>query len=343
MACAALPSDGSKIALLRLLPCIFPVIFICAAVTGSVSVLYAAVALHLIILGAENTIGRFLANKPIAPLLRGSTVFEDACLLAWPVFHLSALTAALYLVAHSEPTARQTFAIGAIFAYSINVFSATVGHELIHRQSRLARMCVDVLYAAMLYPHFPAVHQASHHRWAGSSRDCQTPRPGQPIYTYLARALIGGLSIAPSAHAAALDPHLRWRALASLIGIAVFGLLGAPSAMMFLVVQGLFSFILVETLNYIQHYRPSSAEGLSRVQETGPVNQDLNFVSRSVLFNLPLHASHHANQNIHYSHLVPVSSAPSYCWGYWTAFWVAWVPPLWHYLHDCMGERAIRS
>ena len=95
MACAALQPDSSKIALLRLLPCLFPVVFICAAVAGSISILYAAVALHLLILGAENTIGRLLANTPIAPLLRESTLFEDACLLVWPALHLSALAAVL--------------------------------------------------------------------------------------------------------------------------------------------------------------------------------------------------------------------------------------------------------
>ena len=81
MRTTAFLSNYSATALIRLLPFLFPVVFVFAAVLGSISVLYAAVALHLIIIAAENTIGRLLSPAPIGPLLRASTFFEDACLL----------------------------------------------------------------------------------------------------------------------------------------------------------------------------------------------------------------------------------------------------------------------
>ena len=141
----------SATALLRLLPLLFPIVFVSAAAIGSISVLYAAVAMHLIIIGAENTVGRILFKVPIAPLLQGSTVFEDACLLFWPALHLMALGATFYLIVHVEPSIRQVFALGAIFSYSINVFSATAGHELLHQNSRAAKsmlrsvVCGDIV------------------------------------------------------------------------------------------------------------------------------------------------------------------------------------------------------
>jgi len=318
----------------RLLPLLFPAVFVTAALTGSISVLYAAVALHLIIIGAENTIGRLLSKIPVAQLQKGSTFFEEVCVLAWPALHFSALAAAFYLITFTEPTARQTFAIGAIFGYSINIFSATAGHELIHRRSRAGRICTDALYAAMLYPHFPAVHLASHHRWAGSGRDCQTPRPGQQIYPYLCRALVGGLNIASTARAVVLDPHLPWRVLTAFLAVAAFGVIGAWSLVLFFIVQGLFAFIIVETLNYIQHYNPASAPASPGDEWTRPPNQDLNFVSRFALLNLPLHVAHHLEPNSHYSRLAPISHGPSCSWGYWTSFWLAWTPPLWKYLKE---------
>jgi alkane 1-monooxygenase len=333
------PSIGSPAALLRLLPLLFPAVFVTAAVTGSISVLYAAVALHVIIIGAENTVGRLLSKTSVAPLQTGSTFFEEVCVLAWPALHFSALAAAFYLIAVTEPTTRQTFAIGAIFGYSINIFSATAGHELIHRRSRVGRICADALYAAMLYPHFPAVHLASHHRWAGSGRDCQTPRPGEQIHPYLWRALVGGLSTASTARAVVLDPHLPWRVLAAFLAVVAFGLIGAWPFALFLIVQGLFAFIIVETLNYIQHYNPASARSSTGDEWTWPPNQDLNFVSRCTLLNLPLHAAHHLEPNVHYSRLVPISQGASCSWGYWTSFWLAWTPPLWKYLKE--KERGV--
>jgi alkane 1-monooxygenase len=320
----------SPTALLRLVPYSFSAIFVLAAVAGSISVLYAAVALHLTIIAGENTLGRRLASMPVAPLRQGSALFEEACLLAWPWAHAAALIAALYLIIQSQPTARQTFALGAIFGYSINIFSATVGHELLHRNSPVARRCAGILYAAMLYPHFPAVHLASHHRWAGTERDCQTPLPGQQIYPYLGRAFVGGWRIAMSARAAALAPYPGWRIAAGVAAPAALALLGAHSAAVFLVIQGLFAFIVIETLNYIQHFRAVGAGG----ERATLANQDVNFISRCVLFNLPLHASHHCDEQSVYPLLRPIAGAPSYCWGYWTSFWLAWTPPLWNHFHN---------
>jgi alkane 1-monooxygenase len=339
MACDALRSNGSAIALTRLLPVLFPSVFVVAAITGTIALLYAAVALHLLVIAAENTIGRYFSNVPVPPLVRGATLFEDACLLTWPALHLTALAAAISLIAHTEPNARQVFAIGAIFGYSINMFSATVGHELLHRRSRAAHVCSDLLYAAILYPHFPAVHLASHHRWAGSERDCQTPRVGQQIYPYLLQALLGGLRIASSRQAAALDRHLRWRALAAVAFGAALALIGGLPVLTFLVVQGAFSFIVVETTNYIQHYRPACRHSRLGDAGHGLPNQDLNLVSRCALFNLPLHASHHEHQILHYSSLTTVAGAPSFSWGYWTSFWLAWTPTLWNYLHNLKSQR----
>jgi hypothetical protein len=332
----------SATALLRLLPLLFPVVFVSAAVIGSISVLYVAVAMHLIIIGAENTIGRILFKVPIAPLLQGSTLFEDACLLFWPALHLIALGAAFYLIAHTEPSMRQVFALGAIFGYSINVFSATAGHELLHQNSRAANLSSDVLYAAILYPHLPTVHFASHHKWAGLSQDCQTPRAGQQIYGYLAQALSGGLRIAATRETAKLDPRLRWRVVAVALCITTIALAGSWQTLLFFLVQGAFTFVLIETLNYVQHYAPIRAY-LSTTGEGGAklANQDLNFISRCILFNLPLHASHHVDENCHCTNLAPILEAPAYCWGYWTSFWLAWIPPLWNLLHGLEARRSV--
>ena len=327
------------VATLRILPSLFPCIFILAASIGSIQILYAAVALHWVIIGTENAIGRPLSKVATASLLSRSTLFEDVCLLFWPFLHLAALVAAFCLIIDIQPTARQIFAIGAIFGYSINIFSAAAGHEMMHRQNGPARIFSAALYAAMLYPHFPLVHLASHHRLAGSTKDCQTPQPGQTIHSYLYQALCGGFRCLWHPEAATLDMHLRSRLLGSTFGLALLSLVGSWRILMFLLVQGVFSFIVIETLNYVQHYKQTApwADSDSDLQLA---NQDLNFISRAILFNLPLHASHHKDQDIHCANLAPVLNAPSYCWGYWTSFWLAWIPPLWNYLHQREAESS---
>jgi alkane 1-monooxygenase len=313
---------------LRALPFAFPLIFVCAAILGSITFLYAAVMLHVAVIGAENTAGRWLAKASGGPSAQISKNFEDACLFAWPAVHLAALMAAQFLIIRLDPPIQQAFAIGAIFCYSVNTFAATAGHELLHRPSPAARACGDVLYATMLYPHWPTVHFASHHRWAGCDRDCQTPRAGQRIHSYLYQALIGGLRVTYAAPTT-FDPRLRWRAVVGLGATLALCFVGWWQILIFLVVQAAFSFLVIETLNYVQHYNPIDDRASPFDDRPRLANQDCNFVSCCMLSNLPLHAAHHVDEGVHCTELVPIPGAPSHCRGYWTSFWLAWIPPLW--------------
>jgi alkane 1-monooxygenase len=325
------PPEKSIVALLRLSAFAFPTLFALLAIGVSISALYLAVALHLIIIVLENSAGKRYADASIPTFVRDSVKFEEQCLFAWAVCHVVAMFATIYMLVHGNLTQRQSFALGAIFAYSINAFSATVGHELLHRHSLKHRLCADLLYILILYPHFPAVHLASHHTWAGTDRDCQSPRPGQWISAYLIRALVGGLKLALTRRASRVDPRLHLRLLfcSAYVGLLLY--VSPSRTPLFLLAQGLISFLLVETLNYIQHYRPCTARSSSA--QSRIANQDVNFVSRILLFNLSLHASHHNKQHCIYPSLKIVENAPTHCLGYWSSFWLAWAPPLWVHLH----------
>ena len=317
----------SPIALLRLAPLLFPIVFLCAAVNGVIATLYAAVFLHLLIIAAELTVGRRFAEVPIPVFVEGSTAFEDVCLFAWAGLHVAVLGATLYFVASTELTGRQVFAVGALFGYSINTFSAAAAHELLHRDRPAQRFVAHLLYAVMLYPHFPTVHMASHHRWAGTDRDCQTPKPCQSIHAYLVQAFAGGIEAVQTPQARARDGQLRFRVAVALILLAIPLCLGMPAVILLLITQGLFAFLLIETINFVQHYEHAADSG------SGHANQDLNFVSRCLLFNLPLHAAHHDQPDLPYPELCPTPAARASRLGYWCSFWLAWLPPIWHSWH----------
>jgi alkane 1-monooxygenase len=321
----------SWIALLRGGPFLFPAIFIGAAVSGWVFLLYAAVALHLIIIASEMTVGRYYADVRIPPLVEGASIFEQACLFGWIVAHFAALAAALYLVARTNLSVQQIFATAAIFGYSVNTFSATVAHEQLHRQSTAARIASQILYIAMMYPHFPTIHVVSHHRWAGTDEDCQSPRAGQSIHAYLAQALRGGFRVVRTDLSYALDPYAGARILVCLGLLTTAALLLPLSVTLFLLIQGLFAFLLIETINYIQHYKPAS-KSKDVGERPALISQDLNFVSRCLLLNLPLHASHHERDDVLFTQLSPINRARTFRTGYWTSFWLAWTPPVWHRL-----------
>jgi alkane 1-monooxygenase len=321
------PSNLAPIALVRTVPLLFPLVFVWTAVTGALASLYAALALHLLIIVSELTVGRRWAGVPIPRLVEGSNRFEDTCPLAWCVLHIVALAAVLSFVESAELSYRQVFAVGAFFGYSINAFSAAAGHELLHCGRPLQRTAGRLLFAMMLYPHFPSVHLSAHHHWAGTDQDCQTPRPQQTIHAYLVQTLFGGPLAARTPQARALDRQLPVRALACLLFVAA-PLMFAPVLSVFLIVQGIFAFLVTETINYVQHYQPSRDDP----SETGvgSTHQDLNFVSRAMLLNLPLHAAHHDRPGLHYADLTPSAETETSQLGYWCSFWLVWLPPLWH-------------
>jgi alkane 1-monooxygenase len=326
-------SDKSPVALLRLAPLLFPFIFLCTAMNGAIATLYAAVLLHFLIIAAELTIGRIYARAPVPVFIKGSTAFEDTCLRAWAGLHVVVLGAMMYFVESTELTGRQIFAVGALFGYSINTFSAAVAHELLHRGQAAQRFVAQLLYAMMLYPHFPSVHLASHHRWAGTDRDCQTPGPRQSVHAYLVQALVGGIRTIRASQARAPDWLLRFPVLMSLLLLAGPLALNMPAVSLFVITQGLFSFLLIETINFVQHYEPLPREDDPDANVSRHANQDLNFVSRCLLFNLPLHAAHHDRPELSCSELSAIPAARTSLLGYWCSFWLAWLPPLWHSLH----------
>ena len=336
---AARPSLA-PVALIRAAPLLFPLVFVCTAVTGILSTLYAALALHLLIIASELTVGRRWSHLAIPKLVEGSTTFEDLWPVLWCVLHIVALVAALSFVGSADLTWRQVFAVGAFFGYSINAFSAAAAHELIHRESPAQRAAGRLLCAIMLYPHFPCVHLSAHHHWAGTDLDCQTPRAEQTIHAYLVQALFGGLRAASTAQARALDRGLPVRAMVCLLAVAA-PLMFAPVLSAFMIVQGLFAFLVIETINYVQHC-PLPDHDHSEAA-AGPTHQDLNFVSRALLLNLPLHAAHHDRPGVHYANLTPRAEAATLRLGYWCSFWLVWLPPVWHSLRHNLCSHHRRS
>lgn len=313
---------------LRLLPLIFPICFVAAAYAASIAVLYVAVILHIIILIAEWTLGRHLAEHTLSQTSTTDNVLSSTIFWLWPALHIVAFLAALTLIARTDATVRQIFSIGGVFGYSINVFSAAIAHELLHRHDRLQRRLAGFLFCIMLYPHFPTVHIINHHRQAGTEDDYQTPRKGTSIHFYLGRALVGSLRALLSNPIS--TPGLR-ALYVSAVGAVIFlaMLLWFSSLFLFIVVQGIFAFIVIETINYVQHYDAASTLADLDPGTRPPANQDINFVTRALLFNLSLHASHHANPSLEYHQLNSMVDAPTFRLGYWTSFWLVWIPPLW--------------
>lgn len=235
----------------------------------------------------------------------------------------------------------------------LSVGSATGGigintaHELIHRPHAAERGVGIALLVMVAYPHFRIEHVHGHHRRVGTAADPATSRRGEPLYAFWGRSTVGGLVSAWRLEAARLARRKRpvWGAGNRMLQYAVFvgGLYAGVGALFgwtgvgFLAAQGLVAVLLLETVNYVEHYglvRRTTATGqVERVGERHSWNAGHRFTNLS-LFNLGLHADHHESPGKPYHTLTNRDAAPQLPGGYPAMMLLAMVPPLWFRVMD---------
>jgi alkane 1-monooxygenase len=222
----------------------------------------------------------------------------------------------------------------------------TIAHELGHRAAPLDRAIAKALLVAVCDGSFLVEHIRGHHVRVGTPDDPATAPRGMSVYRFIVRSTVGSFVHAWRLEALRLAQRGRspwhpanWVLTSSLLSLALLfaciAVAGAKGGVLF-VLQSAWAIVLLETINYIEHY------GLMRRRVNGryePVREehswDADFVvSNWVLFNLQLHADHHAHMRKPFEQLRAVRHAPQLPAGYPAMLLAAWVPPLWFALMD---------
>lgn len=122
--------------------------------------------------------------------------------------------------------------------------------------------------------------------------------------------------------------------------VVLFGALTlwlGPWALLFLVVQAIWGFSLLEVVNYIEHYgllRKKLPSG--RYERCAPRHSwnSNHIVTNLALYQLQRHSDHHANPTRRYQALRHFEESPQLPSGYASMLMVAYLPPLWFRLMD---------
>lgn len=228
----------------------------------------------------------------------------------------------------------------------------TIAHELGHRSSRLDRGIAKALLVMVCDGTFHVEHIRGHHVRVGTPEDPATAPRGMSVYRFIVRSVAGSFLHAWRLEALRLARHGRaaWHpsnwaltgsvlSLTLLIACAIAG--GAKAAVLF-AVQSAWAIALLETINYIEHYGLVRCRIGNRYEPVREVHSwDADFsVSNWVLFNLQLHADHHAHMRKPFEQLLPMRAAPQLPAGYPTMVLAAWLPPLWFALMNPRIPRA---
>ena len=232
--------------------------------------------------------------------------------------------------------------ISSFIAYCITVgfmlgsFAVNVGHELTHRKNKKLDMFIGNWLQALCWDNaFAIEHVYGHHKHVGLFNDAATARRGEGIISFIFRSTFTEYKNAFQIEKNRLSKRGEsFFAFENKFFIGIFRsifitvviyFLGGYKALICYLIAALMSKVLLETINFIEHY------GLVRV-EGRPVRprhswNSNTFISSVFTFYLTRHSAHHEKANMPYWKLEPYTDAPKMPFGYLSTFSIALLFP----------------
>lgn len=242
----------------------------------------------------------------------------------------------------------RVLSVGEMIGMTLNVglvvgtIGINVAHELGHRQNRLEQWMAQFLLLSGLYMHFFIEHNRGHHKNVGTNLDPASAHAGESIYAFWWRSTRGSYRNAWILELERLqraglpvwswqNKMLRFQVLQIgyllTVGI-VFGLKMVGFAIAIAVV----GFLLLESVNYIEHYGlrrkllPSGRYEPVMPRHSWNSNHELG---RIFLYELTRHSDHHYKATRKYQTLRHFEDSPQLPTGYPGSILTALLPPLW--------------
>jgi alkane 1-monooxygenase len=309
-------------------------------------VLFIALPLLDLITGKDT--GETAGDSHAAPLF-------NTLLRGWVVVGALTHIGVLHHIATASLSAVEMTGLIVAMALISATASINIAHELMHRKRPLDRGIAELLMQSVTYPHFCVEHVLGHHRHVATPLDPATARLGENLYTYLPRSVLGGLKSAiqleqrrcqrRSIPAYSLRNRNTRYAIGALVLHSAVAAVFGPLGWLFFLAQGVGAFLLLEVINYVEHYGLKRAEiSPGKYERVAPRHSwNTNFrVTNWWLFNLQRHADHHANASRPYFRLRAMPDSPELPLGYPTMVLMAFVPPLWRAVMD-RRVQAVRN
>lgn len=257
---------------------------------------------------ADWALGTDGSNPPewAVPQLEEDRYYRVATYLFLPLQFASLVWATWYVTTSGMGWIDQlglALTVGTVAGIAINT-----AHELGHKRDKLERRLSKVAFAQSAYGHFYVEHNRGHHSRVSTPEDPASSRLGESLWEFLPRTVVGGLRSAWSIESAALERKGRhvWSPRNNILNawalsVVLFGgliLAFGPAAIPFLVIQAVFGLLLLEVVNYVEHYglarRKLDSGRYERCRPEHSWNSN-HLASNPALYHLERHSDHHAN------------------------------------------------
>lgn len=217
-----------------------------------------------------------------------------------------------------------------------------VAHELGHRQASKERFIGKALLLPSLYMHFYIEHNFGHHLHAATKEDPATARFKQTVYSFWITSTIRQYFSAWKIQKRLLSNYnlsffsfrndMLWYSILQAIYLVVVFFVFGKTALLFAVLVAFVGFLLLETVNYIEHYgllrKKKESDRYERVKEIHSWNSN-HVIGRILLYELTRHSDHHYRSSKKYQVLECHENSPQLPYGYPTSMVLALFPPLW--------------
>ena len=278
----------------------------------------------------EEVLPTFAANLSEAQRAeRLGQPWYDVLVLAQIPLHLGAIALFVKVVPEDRAAGDLTSLVGHITAMGVScgTLAINVAHELGHRPNATYQRLAQGLLVTTLYGQFFIDHNLGHHKNVATPEDASTARYGEVLYAFWFRSIVGVWRTAW---------HLKPLLMAVLFTTEALMLFGfwllAPEALVPFLAAAVMGILLLETVNYIEHYgllrQKVSAHRYENAQPAHSWNSN-HPLGRFMLFELTRHSDHHAHPHKPYPVLDHFDEAPQMPAGYPAMMVLAAVPPIW--------------
>ncbi len=237
--------------------------------------------------------------------------------------------------------------IGRIFGMGImcGVFGINVGHELGHRNNRFDEFIGEILLLTSLNTHFLPYHNGGHHFNVATPDDAATARKNEILFTFWIRSHFSSYAEAWKLENKRMRQENRsWfhhqnrmiiYTFCNILLLSLIFFFFGKLVLMCFIAAAVSGIIMLETVNYIEHYgllRTKNEFGrYEKVKRNHSWNSD-HQIGQILLFNLSRHSDHHYNGSKHYQLLKSLPESPQMPTGYPGMMLLSIFPPLWFWV-----------
>ena len=272
---------------------------------------------------------------------KNKVLFDWLLYLNVPVVY-GLLIYALWLVSSQSVSTTEIIGLTLSLGIVLGTNGINVAHELGHRIKTKERYLGKLLLLPSLYMHFFIEHNFGHHLNAATHEDPATAKYNQTVYSFwitsVIRQYINAWKLQQkllkqnSAHVFSPRNDMFWYLIIQLAYLLGIHLIFGQTGLLFAIGAALVGFLLLETVNYIEHYgllRKKLPSGrYERVKEVHSWNSN-HVVGRIVLYELTRHSDHHYKSSKKYQLLDYHDISPQMPYGYPTSMVMSFLPPLW--------------